>query len=512
MFTAPTKNNGKSRDGRNGGKQKKFTGECYHCGKKGHKASQCWLKDKSQGRSGAGGADGGKNGGKNGGKSGPPKCTHCGKIGHTEKFCWEKEANAHQRPDNWVKRPGGGTTEVAQAAVSGGTKEFQAALIDIEPPSTEVSCYGQDRTFELLKNPHVFVFDSGTSQHCTGNSTGTFDKQSVNVTTVGHNGSTCQHKFKGTLRVRKLDKHRNHEWSFQLTDVHYSPDSAFNLFSATKLMDKGWSLRGDQTQGFVMYKGDQTVKFDIRITTRQGCIWAGYFQRRDDSGDEISVIKAPAADSTATKVVKLVKSTTTPVDSSTDGGAGKKPVKMTVQKAHQMLGHSNEAATGKTAKMLGWLLSRGELKICESCAKGKGKQKNASKSSEAKKATKPFQRVFLDIKSIKPPKDKADTPFVIKKNLRVIVDKYSGCGFAEWFQKKSGMVEPTTKLFYQWQQKGFEIAHVRCDNAGENVKLEARVKDAEWKMTMEFEFTPRNTPQFNHLAELKIRKTVLENS
>ena len=49
LFTAPTRNNGKSRDGKNGGKQKKFTGECYHCGKKGHKASQCWLKDKSQG-------------------------------------------------------------------------------------------------------------------------------------------------------------------------------------------------------------------------------------------------------------------------------------------------------------------------------------------------------------------------------------------------------------------------------------------------------------------------------
>jgi len=110
----------------------------------------------------------------------------------------------------------------------------------------------------------------------------------------------------------------------------------------------------------------------------------------------------------------------------------------------------------------------------------------------------------LDIKSIKPPKDKADTPFVVKKNLRVIVDEYSGCGFAEWFEKKSGMVEPTTNLFYQWQKKGFVIHFVRCDNAGENVKLDKRTKDADWKMTMEFEYTPRHTPQFNHLAELKI--------
>ena len=256
-----------------------------------------------------------------------------------------------------------------------------------------------------------------------------------------------------------------------------------------------------------MYKGDQTVKFDFRINARQGCIWAGYFQRCEAEGDEISTIKVQAGDSAddsvsqAVKTVKIVKNS---VDSSTVGGAAKKSVKMTVQKAHQMLGHSNEAATRKTAKLLGWTLSPGELKVCESCAKDKGKQKNVNKSSEAEKATKPFQRVFLDIKSIKPPKDKEDTPFVVKKNLRVIVDEYSGCGFAEWFQKKSGMIEPTTKLFYQWQKKGFEIDFVRCDNAGENVRLEKRAKDAKWKMTMEFEFTPRKTPRFNHLAELKI--------
>ena len=75
-------------------------------------------------------------------------------------------------------------------------------MIEIEPPvSNEVSCYVQDNNFDLLKNPHVFVFDSGTSQHCAGNSAGMFDKESVNVTTVGHNGSICQHKFKGTLRI-----------------------------------------------------------------------------------------------------------------------------------------------------------------------------------------------------------------------------------------------------------------------------------------------------------------------
>jgi len=244
-----------------------------------------------------------------------------------------------------------------------------------------VSCYAQDNNFDLLKNPNVFVFDSGTSQHCTGHSAGLFDKERVNMTTVGHNGSTCQHKFKGTLRVRMFDKNHHKEWSFNLTDVHYSPDSAFNLFSATKLMDKGWSLRGDQNQGFVMYKGDQTVRFDIRINTRQGFIWAGYFQRCADDGKELAAVDA------ATKAVKVLKIVNKPVvGTATIDAPTKKSVKMTVHKAHQVLGHANEAATRKTAAMLGWTLSQGALKICESCAKGKGKQKNFNKSSEAEKA------------------------------------------------------------------------------------------------------------------------------
>ena len=41
------------------------------------------------------------------------------------------------------------------------------------------------------------------------------------------------------------------------------------------------------------------------------------------------------------------------------------------------------------------------------------------------------------------------------------------------------MVEPTTKLFYQWQKQGFVIDFVRYDNAGENVKLDKRTKDAD---------------------------------
>ena len=40
------------------------------------------------------------------------------------------------------------------------------------------------------------------------------------------------------------------------------------------------------------------------------------------------------------------------------------------------------------------------------------------------------------------------------------------------------------------------------DNAGENKLLEQRSGSADWKLGLKYEFTARDTPQQNHLAEL----------
>ena len=46
-----------------------------------------------------------------------------------------------------------------------------------------------------------------------------------------------------------------------------------------------------------MFKGKRALKFDIRINTKRGNIWAGYFQRVDANGDDIAAPKldVPAA-------------------------------------------------------------------------------------------------------------------------------------------------------------------------------------------------------------------------
>jgi len=56
-------------------------------------------------------------------------------------------------------------------------------------------------------------------------------------------------------------------------------------------------------------------------------------------------------------------------------------VKLTVQQAHSLLGHSNEEAMCKSAKALGWDLKPGGLQPCEACAAAKAKQKIVLKES-----------------------------------------------------------------------------------------------------------------------------------
>ena len=64
------------------------------------------------------------------------------------------------------------------------------------------------------------------------------------------------------------------------------------------------------------------------------------------------------------------------------------------------------------------------------------------------------------------------------------------------------MIEPTCEQFQKWKDKGMPVKFVRLDNAGENTKLQKRCDSEAWKLAIDFEFTARDTPQQNHLAEL----------
>jgi len=83
-----------------------------------------------------------------------------------------------------------------------------------------------------------------------------------------------------------------------------------------------------------------------------------------------------------------------------------------------------------------------------------------------------------------------------------MVDERTQMKFSDFFQTKNAMVEPTCEKFRRWKQAGFPVKNVQLDNYRENKLLKARCDSADWKLGIDFEFTARDTPQQNHLAEL----------
>ena len=172
--------------------------------------------------------------------------------------------------------------------------------------------------------------------------------------------------------------------------------------------------------------------------------------------------------------------------------------------AHEKLGHMNEEATRKSAAHLGIELTRGTLEPCLACSAAKAKQKNITKHAEEKsKATEIGERLFTDIATVKAPMgvkaDKSGRP-----QWRIIVDEKSKMKFSGFFPKKSDMVEPTCEIFQKWISQGKPIKKIRLDNAGENKKLRERCQSSDWKLNLKFEFTARDTPQQNSLAETSL--------
>eukprot|EP00957_Ditylum_brightwellii_P144991 11043033-Ditylum_brightwellii.AAC.1 len=48
-------------------------------------------------------------------------------------------------------------------------------------------------------------------------------------------------------------------------------------------------------------------------------------------------------------------------------------MRINMNRAHELLGHTDKDQTQRTAKHLGWEVTRGGFKPCESCAVGKAK-------------------------------------------------------------------------------------------------------------------------------------------
>ena len=134
---------------------------------------------------------------------------------------------------------------------------------------------------------------------------------------------------------------------------------------------------------------------------------------------------------------------------------------------------------------MGIELKPGLLGICVSCSKAKAKQKNVlvdDLKREGPPTEQDMKRAFLDISTIK-----NSLNLKQKKHWCIVVLGGINLKFLDFHATKNAMVEPTCEHLHRWKQAGRGIEIIRCDNAGENEKLQERAGGAEWKFNIEFE-------------------------
>ena len=143
---------------------------------------------------------------------------------------------------------------------------------------------------------------------------------------------------------------------------------------------------------------------------------------------------------------------------------GTKQAKMSVQQAHEKLGHINKRATKEHTKNLGWLLTDNQPLNCATCTGGKTKQKSLKKVSiPDPDDEKDGYRAYQDISTIKKNEKYLIT---LNPNQRmIVVGTQIQLKFSHFYKLKDAMVEPTCELLHHWKQNGRKIhklPHGQC--------------------------------------------------
>eukprot|EP00977_Amphora_coffeiformis_P012694 scaffold3199_cov165-Amphora_coffeaeformis.AAC.17 len=116
----------------------------------------------------------------------------------------------------------------------------------------------------------MWIADTGTTVHNTPHGEGIKGNKAENGESVTMcNGQAENANVIGNLSGMMREKEGNQVGPGKLERVSVIPNGKFNLFSVTRMMIKGWKLRGDDS-ALWLEKDGQRVVFDIKIPIKEG--------------------------------------------------------------------------------------------------------------------------------------------------------------------------------------------------------------------------------------------------
>jgi hypothetical protein len=146
--------------------------------------------------------------------------------------------------------------------------------------------------------------------------------------------------FKMDISVMYCNKDGNKIRSAELKDVQVNNQFNFNLFSATRMLGKGFKLKGDKKLISIYNKICKFV-FDTVIHTKHGALYWAIMKKKLEN----DLSETANASVTEEKPMKKI-------------------LKTSVKRAHECLGDLEEIMTCAAATHLGMTLLQGALPVC----------------------------------------------------------------------------------------------------------------------------------------------------
>ena len=113
---------------------------------------------------------------------------------------------------------------------------------------------------------------------------------------------------------------------------------------------------------------------------------------------------------------------------------------------------------------------QGTVDECESCGKGKAKQKKLPKITETRSKRR-GERIFMDISTVR------DKSYGGGKHWLLVLDDSTDVCWSRILKKKSDLCEKMLELILDLKTKlRVTVKIIRCDNAPENKKLDEECK------------------------------------
>jgi hypothetical protein len=476
-----------------------MAGNCFNCGKPGHRASEC-----------------------------RGECSGCGNKhpGYKGEGCKKKQGAPGEH--GGVAVPAGvaiASDEVQQmfAALAAFNKDTAAAINKTKSAqyyyNVLVTAAARARAIKLENNEKSKLWidsGAGTTMLNDEHKNKFVDiHQSKGSVTVG-NGATVEIKGVGTAKV----KLKANEEPLALNNSVYVPGLAYNLISVGNLTDDGYDVIFEKyRRGVTILKSNGKEKEIVAKGVADGKLYRLEEANIGSHHDEEVLVTLVATTTEVTDEMMTIErgiiaafgkelNTRTPTLNKDETRTREEEIASFIQLWHERMGHIDfgrvkqvlaKELREKGHEEMAREVMKSVIEFCDVCALGKSKRSPFTKDMKGRRSLEVNYRVHFDVCVVNETSLRGNTCYVAfiddASNLGVTVPLKSKADVFREFIKYQTMME---------RQTDKHIKILRCDGAGEHTS--GNFKEHADKLGMIFELTMRATSQQNGRAERRIQE------